>query len=583
MSPSKYDYQIDEMREYIDVQFEEGLVILEDRMNNITLVNDNTKLSSLSINKLVLPRTFREFLGGAFKSLKPNHIVLPIETRINVEEWANFFKTIDNDKYGKTAEGIDPNARSITFTYLNEQDIMAKLTSLMKSAETYGNKAAISEHLTIAFDGPLMEEEVQREITSFLKTHGINKVVFKKQKVTVTNRNMIKEVLDKITYASADIREAVLGEIDEIINNYYTNMQHQRPNISFASQINLKDENLTPAELTLNNDLIKLVHRVNRELDELKKIALYRKYLFRENEVSLQTMSPGYQNVAQYINNIKLFAVSKYGYGEKYNIIANYINQLLIPYEEKAEDYIKNGTTKISLDFISPQKELLEGLKEYYNLVMNDILLEEKLDKDKLIDFNQQYSASAEFEHNLIDKIDEKIHDLILELSFDDKDMDYRLKIREVLDSIDKIEEKDDLINVINCLKLIDNDLENDLTVEESPETLTIQEIINIINANELSAKEKEQIYSYIGQILENSINGVEMDLLAELENAKYITRSYITEKQKFIEQTKEFEQNYNHEVEDEYHVENGNDLMQLHDERSVIEQHNNGGYIRRR
>ena len=73
------------------------------------------------------------------------------------------------------------------------------------------------------------------------------------------------------------------------------------------------------------------------------------------------------------------------------------------------------------------------------------------------------------------------------------------------------------------------------------------------------------------------------MDLLAELENAKFITRSYIIERNKFKEQVEEFEQNYNNANISEYELQDGPTALLMSEERIVLEQHNEGHVIRRR
>ena len=580
---NEYEYVIDTTKEYQDVQFKDGMVFLQDTIS-LASAGNLFHFHNININKLILPRTFRESIDGALKHVRANHIVIPIEARINVDEWQVFFTSItEPKKFGENQPMKDPNEKSITFTYLSDDLIMSKLKSLMKAKEKYGNPDYVRERLTIKFDGPLMSEEIKQEITSFLKQNGVVKVEFKNEKLAISNRNMIKELLEKSTYVSPEVREVILNQIDTITNNYYEVMKSQKPTINFNSELNPNNNELTPAEIELNNDLIRLVHRVNNELDDLKKIALYRKYLFKENEHECKhRFNEGYANVAQLIENIKEYVILKHGYGNEYNIAANYINNLLMEVEKGKEEYIKTGEKPILGDILEPHY-LFNKLSDYYKLVVQGKFLEQEVNQNNIINFNQEYENKENEEHHIIDEIDEKIHELITELDKDIPDLDYRTKVREVLESINTLEQKEEFTNIINCLKLIDNDLENDLTVEQTDETLAIQEIINVINANNLNNKDREQIYSYIGQILENAANGVEMDLLAELENAKFITRSYIIERNKFKEQVEEFEQNYNNANISEYELQDGPTALLMSEERIVLEQHNEGHVIRRR
>lgn len=212
---------------------------------------------------------------------------------------------------------------------------------------------------------------------------------------------------------------------------------------------------------------------------------------------------------------------------------------------------------------------------------MNDKLGEEELDKSKMVDFNQEYQNNTEFEYHLIDEIDDKIHDLIHELEDDIPGFDYKGCVRDLLNEIDSLEQKAELITIANCLKLIDHDLENDIEVEESIETSVMKDIINIINENKLTGKEREQIYTYIGSTLERSFKDQNDNLLQQLTHVKVGVESYISEKKKFMKESKEFEQNYNNELSDEYHIENENRWHEIREDDRLLSEQNGRIIIR--
>lgn len=574
---TKDDYEIEYIYDYYDIEFKKGIVFIEDAISWYGL-------NRYYINKLILPRTFRESIDGALKDIVPRHFVLPIEATINVEDWEKYFSSFQEPKreYETLPNGIDPYQRTITFTYSNPKDILEKLKYLMEAKNKYGESSYIRNQLTILFDGPMLDDELKNEITEFLHNNDILKVEFKQHKLTTSNRQIISEILNTITYIDTTIRDSLLEELDSIINNYYDNYKHQRPNIDFSNEINLTLESPNSAEFNLNIALNKMLYRVQNELNDLSNIALYRKYLFKTDEV-LELPNNKYQNknISQYIINIKRYAVAKYAYGVKYNIVANRINQMLIPLEEYSKEYIVNGVSALGLNPLVDKKYLYNKLSEYYIDVMNDKLGEEELDKSKMVDFNQEYQNNTEFEYHLIDEIDDKIHDLIHELEDDIPGFDYKGCVRDLLNEIDSLEQKAELITIANCLKLIDHDLENDIEVEESIETSVMKDIINIINENKLTGKEREQIYTYIGSTLERSFKDQNDNLLQQLTHVKVGVESYISEKKKFMKESKEFEQNYNNELSDEYHIENENRWHEIREDDRLLSEQNGRIIIR--
>lgn len=340
---TKDDYEIEYIYDYYDIEFKKGIVFIEDAISWYGL-------NRYYINKLILPRTFRESIDGALKDIVPRHFVLPIEATINVEDWEKYFSSFQEPKreYETLPNGIDPYQRTITFTYSNPKDILEKLKYLMEAKNKYGESSYIRNQLTILFDGPMLDYELKNEITEFLHNNDILKVEFKQHKLTTSNRQIISEILNTITYIDTTIRDSLLEELDSIINNYYDNYKHQRPNIDFSNEINLTLESPNSAEFNLNIALNKMLYRVQNELNDLSNIALYRKYLFKTDEV-LELPNNKYQNknISQYIINIKRYAVAKYAYGVKYNIVANRINQMLIPLEEYSKEYIVNGVSAL--------------------------------------------------------------------------------------------------------------------------------------------------------------------------------------------------------------------------------------------